>query len=447
MKSKLIALAVIIFVLAGFSTSAQIGEDIAPKQISTSDVVCGARGDCQIAMAINEDDTMIYVVWPERDADNQNTLYIAVSNDEGRTFAEPRAIPLTTSPNTRHPDLGVAGDGSLLMAWTDDRTGNDDILISVSEDDGATWKWDNNGDFFNLSNNEGDSYEPSISVDLDGFVVIAWSDNSVDKEINPNGGRNIFSRITFNPGQAGTNILELLELLETLNISRRLVSSIGPPAVAPTVQFDPRPTGDPTDLPNVFVAWEQAISSDEEILFHSMQSFSPVLVSDPDEFVDSNRPTMAVAELRNPNQIGGIQAVIAWEERSGSQSRILSSGSTVIEIPFTLPGFSKRVLELSDRDEFASNPALTANSIGEFFIAWQSDDLTSSAPTVIKVRFLSNAFSPIIDISERDDARADAINPVVGADMNNVYVSWVEEDRALNRFDIYFAAQNRIGAF
>ena len=240
MKSKLIALAVIIFVLAGFSTSAQIDDNIAPVQISTSDVVCAARGGCQPAMAV--DDNLIFVVWPEKDGDNQNTLYFATSTDEGQTFASPTAIPITTSPNTRHPAVTIAEDGTVLLTWTDDRTGNDEVLITASNDDGSTWKWDDNGDFFNLSNNEGESFEPSVSASQFGTVMIAWSDNTIDEDINPDGGRNIFIRVTFNPGQAGQNVLDLFSRADTLNVSKRFIASLGSPATAPQVEFSPTST-------------------------------------------------------------------------------------------------------------------------------------------------------------------------------------------------------------
>ncbi len=444
MKSKLIALAVIIFVLAGFSTSAQIDDNIAPVQISTSDVVCAARGGCQPAMAV--DDNLIFVVWPEKDGDNQNTLYFATSTDEGQTFASPTAIPITTSPNTRHPAVTIAEDGTVLLTWTDDRTGNDEVLITASNDDGSTWKWDDNGDFFNLSNNEGESFEPSVSASQFGTVMIAWSDNTIDEDINPDGGRNIFIRVTFNPGQAGQNVLDLFSRADTLNVSKRFIASLGSPATAPQVEFSPTST---LDNPGLFLVWQQAVTSDEEIFFHQLQAFTPVIVSDPDVSFESRNPTFAVTTLDQMSSVLELtQAVIAWEEPAGSRSRIMSSGSTEVSLPFTQPTFSDRILELSDTDEFATNPDITANSEGEFFIVWQSDDLDSSDPTAIRMRFLSNAFSPVINISERDgEITGDAMNPVVGTDLNKVYVAWVEESNVDGFSDIYFAGRSRLDPF
>ena len=197
------------------------------------------------------------------------------------------------------------------------------------------------------------------------------------------------------------------------------------------------------------MVWQQAVTSDEEIFFHQLQAFTPVIVSDPDVSFESRNPTFAVTTLDQMSSVLELtQAVIAWEEPAGSRSRIMSSGSTEVSLPFTQPTFSDRILELSDTDEFATNPDITANSEGEFFIVWQSDDLDSSDPTAIRMRFLSNAFSPVINISERDgEITGDAMNPVVGTDLNKVYVAWVEESNVDGFSDIYFAGRSRLDPF
>jgi len=446
MKSKLIALAVIIFVLAGFSTSAQIDDDIAPVQLSTSSVVCVTRGECQPDMAV--DDSIIFVVWPEQDGDNQNTLYFASSTDEGQTFVAPTAIPVTTSPSTRDPSVAIASDGTILLTWTDDRAGNDEVLISSSTDNGSTWRWDTNGDFFNLSNNSGDSYDANVSVSDFGPVSVVWSDNTIDDVINPDGGRNVFMRFTFNPGQTDQTLLDLISLTNTINVSKRFIASLGSPATSPQVKFSPNAN---LDNPEVILIWQQAVTSDEEIFFHQTQSFNPTIVSNPDISIESRNPTIAVTSPPAPGGGGPrdiTQAVIAWEEPSGSRSRILFSGSTDVSFAFAPPRFSDNILELSDADEFASNPNINASLDGNLYIAWQSDDLNSSDPTAIRLRFLSNVFSPIVTISERDgEVSGDATNPIVGTDLNNVYVSWVEENNSTGQLDIFFAGRSRLSIF
>jgi hypothetical protein len=90
----------------------------------------------------------VHAVWTDLRAREPDTnVFYARSIDQGATF--PPAVQLDdskagfdpdadTPSNQWHPSL-VLSDGTLFVAWQDNRLGNDDVFFTSSTDGGATF--------------------------------------------------------------------------------------------------------------------------------------------------------------------------------------------------------------------------------------------------------------------------------------------------------------------
>jgi len=79
---------------------------------------------------------------------------------------------------SRSPSISIDRNDNPIVAWHDDSSGNNEIY--VLRWDGEEWVelTSNSATGGGISNSSGDSLQPSIAVDQDGSPVIAWSDNS-----------------------------------------------------------------------------------------------------------------------------------------------------------------------------------------------------------------------------------------------------------------------------
>lgn len=77
----------------------------------------------------------IHVAWTEYDG----MLWSARSNDGGKSFSKPQHIAGSRDSPARAPALAVDGKGLIYLAWTTGENEGADILITRSEDKGATF--------------------------------------------------------------------------------------------------------------------------------------------------------------------------------------------------------------------------------------------------------------------------------------------------------------------
>ncbi|MBN2361722.1 MAG: hypothetical protein JXR83_19880 [Deltaproteobacteria bacterium] len=80
--------------------------------------------------------------------------------------------------NSEDPSLAVDSSGNPVVAWVDDTSGDDEIY--VKRFDGSAWVEIGAGSSAGggVSNNTGYSYNPSIALDDSGNLMVAWSDRT-----------------------------------------------------------------------------------------------------------------------------------------------------------------------------------------------------------------------------------------------------------------------------
>ena len=122
----------------------------------------------------------VYIVW-EDDRNGTSDIYLRASADGGSSFGPEVRVDDTTvnkvpwDDNTaqREPAIAVAPNGTIYVAWEDNREGKYLIFISCSTDNGATFSEDILIDW----SFEGIQYDPAIAVSPDGDIYVAWEDS------------------------------------------------------------------------------------------------------------------------------------------------------------------------------------------------------------------------------------------------------------------------------
>lgn len=125
---------------------------------------------------------------------NPGELYVARSTDDGRSFSDPelvlRYVPMPARLETNEFRTGtffaLAYDvssseraGRLYAAWADYASGNADILIASSDDDGASWSAPVR---VNDDATPNDQFHPALAVDGEGSVHLAFFDRRHDPQ-------------------------------------------------------------------------------------------------------------------------------------------------------------------------------------------------------------------------------------------------------------------------
>ena len=118
--------------------------------------------------------------------DSKFTLVLAHSQDRGLTYSAGRVVDADIVPSSRFliylpdsPGFAVGSDGRMVVAWSDDRFGESDILSRTSTDAGVTWTApvkvnnDPSGDMVNKD-------RPAVSIAPNGRVDILYYDRILD---------------------------------------------------------------------------------------------------------------------------------------------------------------------------------------------------------------------------------------------------------------------------
>jgi hypothetical protein len=121
-----------------------------------------------------------YVAWDDGSWDKENEIYVRRWNgssweEVGSGSASGGGISDNDADSYR-PSLAVAPDGRPYVAWHDESGGDDEIY--VKRWNGSNWAEVGSGSASGggISDNDADSYRPSLAVAPDGRPYVAWCD-------------------------------------------------------------------------------------------------------------------------------------------------------------------------------------------------------------------------------------------------------------------------------
>ncbi len=114
----------------------------------------------------------LYVVWYTEGTDEIPAVYMAYSDDRGRTFSPKRQLNVSRNTFPDHPQIAVDPEGRLVVIWEEQGPVKRDVVMSVSTDRGA--------DFTTPHKlNERKSQTPVVAVNRQGIFALAWMEHAM----------------------------------------------------------------------------------------------------------------------------------------------------------------------------------------------------------------------------------------------------------------------------
>lgn len=121
--------------------------------------------------SLGVDDTgRVYVVWYTEGEDETPAVYLAYSDDRGRTFSPKRMLNMSKGTFPDHPQLAVDAQGRLVAVWEELSPVRREVVMSYSLDRGMTFSRP-----VKLNERKGES--PAVSVNQSGQFVLAWKEH------------------------------------------------------------------------------------------------------------------------------------------------------------------------------------------------------------------------------------------------------------------------------
>lgn len=152
--------------------SADRGRSFSPPMVVRRDgwsfPACPHRGP---ALAFDKHGRL-YVGWYTEGTDEQPRIYIATSDDQGRTFSAPQSLHTSATSLPDQFRLAVHPEGQVIAVWEEVTGVRKRVVMRVSADRGATF-----GAVQPLS--EGAKAEnPTIAIHPSGAVAIGWTEHA-----------------------------------------------------------------------------------------------------------------------------------------------------------------------------------------------------------------------------------------------------------------------------
>jgi hypothetical protein len=331
-------------------------------------------------------DGAIHAAWTDERSGHRD-IYYAKSTGDGATWSRNvRVNDDVVAADQNYPTLAVDEQGHVHIAWEDNRNGNYDIYYAHSTGVGETFSVNRR---VNDDSGQGNQYLPAIALGPDGSLHLAWQDGRSTSSYD------IYSAYSTNDGDTFSTNVRVND--ETL------------------VNYDTRSGIDVDSAGRVHVTWANnqqmyyASSSDRGV------SFAPNLL-----IGEGITPALAVA--------GTDQVYVAWVKH-------------LRDIPYYIPGigliwvpvFGVKTTSSSDGGESFGEPQLISDKLALNSSMWP--DIAVSNDTV-HVVFYRNSYDDSVIEYDRSadqgntwdtDRLVDDGNccPTLDADKtDHIYVAW-----------------------
>ncbi len=203
------------------------------------------------AIAIDQND-YIYIAWTDNRSGN-NDIYLASLYASGTVRWSDKMVNTDASGQDQtNPDIGVDPSGNIWLVWTDNRNDNLDIYAQrLSPDGNHLWSQDVRVNTDTSTSTA--QYSPAISFDLSGNAYVVWVD---EREGNPD----IYAQ-KLDP-TAGTH---LWDPDIRINVARDVASDTAD-QINPALAVDPS-SGAP------YAAWQSNAEGDNDLFATSFDNY------------------------------------------------------------------------------------------------------------------------------------------------------------------------------
>ena len=114
----------------------------------------------------------LYVVWYTEGDDETPAIYLAYSDDQGRTFSEKKQLNRSKGTFPDHPQMAVDAQGRVIVIWEEQSPVRREIVMSHSLDRGRSFSPPQ-------KLNEKHGQTPTVAVNGEGTVVMGWKEHAM----------------------------------------------------------------------------------------------------------------------------------------------------------------------------------------------------------------------------------------------------------------------------
>lgn len=114
----------------------------------------------------------LYVVWYTEGADETPAIYLAYSDDQGRSFSEKKQLNRSKGTFPDHPQMAVDPEGRVIVIWEEQSPVRREVVMSHSLDRGQSFSTPR-------KLNEKNAQTPTIAVNEQGTVVMGWKEHAM----------------------------------------------------------------------------------------------------------------------------------------------------------------------------------------------------------------------------------------------------------------------------
>lgn len=114
----------------------------------------------------------LFVVWYTEGADETPAIYLAYSDDQGRTFSDKKKLNRSKGTFPDHPQMVADPEGRIIVIWEEQSPVRREVVTSYSLDRGRSFSQP-------VKVNEKNGQTPTVAVNQRGTVVMGWKEHAM----------------------------------------------------------------------------------------------------------------------------------------------------------------------------------------------------------------------------------------------------------------------------
>ena len=114
----------------------------------------------------------LYVVWYTEGADEIPAVYVAYSDDQGKSFSPKKQLNRAKGTFPDHPQMAIDPAGRIVVVWEEQSPVRREVVVSYSLDRGQSFSTP-------IKLNEKNGQTPAVAVNQHGTVVMGWKEHAM----------------------------------------------------------------------------------------------------------------------------------------------------------------------------------------------------------------------------------------------------------------------------